>query len=313
MDMQGKLQARVSVCGSVYRNLLGIWAVLLLAACSGIPAGELTGPKKTFVSPDAIAADEAVMVFFRDDDDRSVGIPGIWVNDRLVGALQPGRYVQTSQCAGDARVFMLMRGQSEPLQDGVIRLSAGRVMYAHVHREGDGFVWRDLDEDSALRRLSQVKRQSHIVNRGRADCGVAVPLVASEPTQQRVLSADALFRFDGSALTDLLPSGRTALAALVRDIRDAQHPVQRLRVVGHADRLGDESYNDRLAEARASTVAAYLRQQGLTMPMEVIGRGSREPASRDCKGRPGPELIACLQPDRRVSIAWWDLPEATSP
>lgn len=309
MDTQATLQAKPST----YRALLGIWAMLLLAACSGIPAGELTGPKKAFVLPDDIAPDKAVMVFFRDDDDRSIGIPSIWVNDRLVGALHPGRYVQAVWCAGDARVSILMRGQPEPVQAGVRRLSAGRVVYGHLHREDSGFVLRDLDEESALRRLSQVKRQSHIVNRGLADCGIAV-VSPPEPVQQRVLSADALFRFDGAAMSDLLPSGQAALAALVRDIRESEQPVQRLRIVGHADRLGSAAYNDRLSEARANTVAAYLREQGLTLPMEVIGRGSREPVSRDCKGgRSNPALIACLQPDRRVSIAWWDVPKVSSP
>lgn len=49
-------------------------------------------------------------------------------------------------------------------------------------------------------------------------------------------------------------------------------------VVGHADDSGNPEYNQRMAEARARTVAAYLGQRGISMGQIVIEtKGSTQP------------------------------------
>jgi len=79
--------------------------------------------------------------------------------------------------------------------------------------------------------------------------------------------------------------------------------VERLTITGHTDRLGDPAYNERLGLQRASTVRDHLRNAGVGVPMEVRSMGEREPVTRDCRGsRRSAELVACLQPDRRVVV-----------
>lgn len=132
-----------------------------------------------------------------------------------------------------------------------------------------------------------------------------VPVQAPVPAMQKrvTLSADALFAFDRSATNDILPKGRAELDELARALQRQGVEVQSLQITGHADRLGSQAYNRELALRRASTVRDYLKASGLRVPMQVGSSGAREPVTMNCKGTARtPELIACLQPDRRVVV-----------
>jgi outer membrane protein OmpA-like peptidoglycan-associated protein len=75
-------------------------------------------------------------------------------------------------------------------------------------------------------------------------------------------------------------------------------------VTGHTDRLGTHAYNDALSLARARTVRDLLVGQGIDPKrVRTAGAGSRHPVTTQCVGtRATPELVGCLQPDRRVEI-----------
>jgi len=78
-----------------------------------------------------------------------------------------------------------------------------------------------------------------------------------------------------------------------------------ISVVGHADRIGKDAYNQRLSERRAAAVKAYLVKKGV--PVDKIltdGRGESESVTADaCNNVRGKALISCLQPDRRVDVS----------
>jgi len=144
-----------------------------------------------------------------------------------------------------------------------------------------------------------------------------VPVVKSEPApapaplaaapaprviEKISLATDVLFAFNKAELT---PAGEKKLDELARDAKGAD--VEKVVLVGHADRIGSEEYNQQLSEERAQAVADYLASQGVPKEhLQVEAKGKSEPITGDqCKNM-GPEsnknqkLIACLQPDRRV-------------
>ncbi|WP_237726132.1 OmpA family protein [Variovorax sp. CF313] len=137
------------------------------------------------------------------------------------------------------------------------------------------------------------------------------PMAATKPaaTVQPVvlpakttLGADGLFRFDGRSLADLLPEGRRKLDALASDLGSSARPVDSIRVTGHTDRLGSNSYNQALSLARASTVRDYLVQAGVpAQAVQVQGKGESEPKVQ-CTQTRRADLIDCLAPNRRVEI-----------
>jgi OOP family OmpA-OmpF porin len=80
-----------------------------------------------------------------------------------------------------------------------------------------------------------------------------------------------------------------------------------ITVEGHTDRLGTAAYNLALSARRAEVVKAYLVSAGgfNAAKLTAVGHGESRPVTKpeDCKGnRPTPQLIACLQPDRRVEV-----------
>jgi OmpA-OmpF porin, OOP family len=115
------------------------------------------------------------------------------------------------------------------------------------------------------------------------------------------LSIDTLFAFDKSAVTDMLTPGLTSLDRLVDEL--APRRVERLEVVGHADRLGTAAYNQALSYERAQAVLAYLEVRGLQArnPARAVGRGANEPRVK-CAQTDRATLIACLAPNRRVVV-----------
>lgn len=84
------------------------------------------------------------------------------------------------------------------------------------------------------------------------------------------LPGDVLFAFNKS---DLTPSAQSQLDALMGKLQNAD--VVSIKVVGHTDSVGSDSYNQSLSERRASSVAAYLLSQGLA-PNKITSEGKGE-------------------------------------
>ncbi|MFZ1890866.1 MAG: OmpA family protein [Formosimonas sp.] len=133
-------------------------------------------------------------------------------------------------------------------------------------------------------------------------CPPETPAPPAPKTERVNLSADALFRFDKAASTDLLPAGKQTLDELGNALRTEYAAVDGIALIGHTDRLGNDKYNYNLGLKRAHTVKSYLQNLGVTAPISVGSAGETQPVT-NCQGtKPTAELKACLQPDRRVSL-----------
>ncbi len=73
-----------------------------------------------------------------------------------------------------------------------------------------------------------------------------------------------------------------------------------IRISGHTDAIGTDTYNQDLSERRASSVEQALRQRGVSAPMTAKGYGESRPvAPNELKGKDNP---AGRQLNRRVEI-----------
>ena len=135
----------------------------------------------------------------------------------------------------------------------------------------------------------------------------ATPAAAGAPQaisrETYVLLTDTLFQFDKSGREDMIPGGLQRLADVAQRLKGYKS-IQTLTVLGYTDRLGGDDYNDKLSEARAKTVQAYLESLGVKSAASVAqGKGKRDPVSTGCSATASREQqIICLQPDRRVTI-----------
>ncbi len=120
---------------------------------------------------------------------------------------------------------------------------------------------------------------------------VMEPVVAAEPPAEPMKVEDAMylvfFDFDKSAVA---ASGESVLDAVGTEVKSRNLNV--LNVVGHTDRAGSRTYNNRLALKRANSVREALIKRGVDATLiKVDGRGEdqnlvqtddnvREPANR---------------------------------
>jgi OOP family OmpA-OmpF porin len=128
------------------------------------------------------------------------------------------------------------------------------------------------------------------------------PVVAAvKPVAEKItLAADALFDFDKAVLRD---EGKAKLDDLASKAKILK--IEVILAVGHADRFGKPAYNQKLSESRAAAVKDYLVSKGIEANrVYTEGKGSTQPVTKvdECKGAKSKKVVACLQPDRRVSI-----------
>ena len=119
--------------------------------------------------------------------------------------------------------------------------------------------------------------------------------------QKMTLDSRVLFDFDKAVLK---PDGK---AAIDSQIVGKLTQIQKLEVVlvtGHTDRLGTDAHNQPLSLRRADAVRDYLVSKGVPRDkIETLGMGEKQPLPGvQCDQKNLKELIACLQPNRRVEV-----------
>lgn len=122
---------------------------------------------------------------------------------------------------------------------------------------------------------------------------------APQEVEEITLFSDVLFGFDSATLT---AEGRRELDLAAGVVSGKAMQLDRILVIGHTDRIGAVSYNDKLSLRRAEAVRSYLISRGIdSRHIFAEGRGSREPVTY-CEGAVNAALKQCLQPNRRVQI-----------
>ena len=137
------------------------------------------------------------------------------------------------------------------------------------------------------------------------DSGVATqPVAPMPPKADEPVTASVLFDFDRSVLR---PGETPKLDELAAEFKGGAFG--RVDAVGHADRIGADSYNLRLSEQRAEAVRAHLVGKGVDAgSIRTEAKGETEAKTGEACKKLGPErrknqkLVECLQPDRRVEI-----------
>ncbi|WP_246860502.1 OmpA family protein [Noviherbaspirillum sp. UKPF54] len=128
---------------------------------------------------------------------------------------------------------------------------------------------------------------------------VAAPAVSKRCDFTVTLGSDQAFIFNKAVLSNTAKK-QIDDEVLARFRNCAK--VDLIMVTGHADRLGSQQYNQKLSEKRANAVAAYLKSKGATAEIDTLGAGKTQPVKSCADALPRARLIACLAPNRRVTI-----------
>jgi OOP family OmpA-OmpF porin len=110
----------------------------------------------------------------------------------------------------------------------------------------------------------------------------------------------AYFEFDRS---ELMQSEHDKLLTLANKLK-AMEGIAGVKVIGYADRIGSDDYNEKLSKRRAKEVEKFLQEHGYlktTVP-NIRWLGESVPITKCAAGTKRAALISCLQKDRRVTV-----------
>jgi OmpA-OmpF porin, OOP family len=168
----------------------------------------------------------------------------------------------------------------------------------YVAKSGYGLCWRTGYWTPAM---AIEECDPDLVKKEAPPAPAPAPAATPKPAAEKItLAADALFDFDKATLRAEGKKSLDELAAKAKGIN-----LEVIIAVGHADRIGDDKYNQKLSEKRSASVKDYLVSKGIEANrVYAEGKGEKQPVTGDkCKGdKKTKALIECLQPDRRVEI-----------
>lgn len=263
-----------------------------------------------FQVPGGITAAQSRVVFYRAAQSTLTGATSIFMDGRYHASLESGAWSALCYKTGPVEMGarqMRVGTQPQDLPDTItaMSLTPGQTHYMRVQQSADKPVLQPVAAVQALQELAGTRQQIHTISRVEQVCqeGVA-PAIAPAPVTERItLPADTLFAFARSDAQAMTGAGVHAMDRLMARLLGDFSQIDHLHVVGHADPLGQEERNEKLAQERAQTVRDYMVGRGFEgVRITTEGRGSREPVVTTCARQATPASIACNLPNRRVEV-----------
>lgn len=131
--------------------------------------------------------------------------------------------------------------------------------------------------DQQEHELRQVLRESEARDTANRAATEAAVIRRTSEVLTATFRSEVLFDFDSAVLK---PGGQAELARVARVLN--RYPQTLIRVEGHTDATGSETYNQQLSQRRADAVKTALVSEGVRAErIETIGFGESRPVSSD--------------------------------
>ena len=160
-----------------------------------------------------------------------------------------------------------------------------------VWKTGTGGCWRHgfWKEENAIEGCAGYKAPM-------AEAPAPVPAAEEDPAPAPMSVVEkhiVYFDFDSSDAGDV-----SDISSYINSLTT----VTSVKLVGHADRIGSNAYNDALSQKRVEAVSAALQSGGVSgsaISTDSVGEGA---PAKSCEGLRGATLIDCLRANRRVEV-----------
>ena len=165
---------------------------------------------------------------------------------------------------------------------------AGIAIGSAIGALSGGLIGNEIDNQDALmdQQDERIARQQRLIDENRRIIEELKRRGADVRSTKRgvvVNLPDVLFEFDSARLTGDAFRATGEIADVIRD-----YPQRNIAVEGHTDSVGTISYNQRLSESRARSVADELVAQGVSRRRIIVeGFGESDPiaSNRTDSGR----------------------------
>lgn len=276
-----------------------------LAACTTLtPREQWQTLGDTAISAPPLADHQALAVFYRPAESHPKAV-NLYINGDYQASLLAGSFTTMPVC-GTKQQFSASVSRHTAFGNrhtgAHYTLPVQETAYLRVTTNSQGeAILAHVDQATASAEIAALKQVNTTVSRVKAprDCQ---PVIAA-----KVLSLNALYQFDKAAYADLLPNGKQEIQAFVDQLKQRPaNQISHIVVSGYTDPQGSLAYNQTLSKQRAQSVAQFLRDTGISAPIQAEGYGQRDLLIPDCAARYAhnkAQQVTCNQPNRRVEIA----------
>jgi len=190
--------------------------------------------------------------------------------------------------------------------EAVIAEQTARDDMAQAQAQRERVLLEARDREAALARqqallsqqqAQQSQRQAQTAEQEASDARQQLEAMQARQTERGMILTLGNVLFDTNGDT-LKPGADELVSRLSQFLQN--HPDIKVRIEGHTDSTGSDSYNEALSQRRADAVASALENRGVPVArIQAVGRGKSAPVA-------GNDTSAGRQQNRRVEIIFSD-------
>lgn len=252
---------------SIRLPLLSVLTVTTILGCAGTPTD----------SEQLIAARTAVTAAASDPEVGRHGAVDLERARQSLDAAEQAAKSRKPQASVDHQAYLAERQARTAVERASAKRAEERVANSEAERTKVLLAAREAEVRQAQATAAAAENRSTQSEAEAARLAQELEALKAQPTPRGLVLTLGDVLFD-SGKSELKPGAVRALDNLVEFLR--AHPQRRVQVEGFTDSVGDEEYNDRLAQRRADSVMAALAARGIERSrIEAIGYGEAFPVA----------------------------------
>ena len=110
--------------------------------------------------------------------------------------------------------------------------------------------------------------------RGTAPTTNSQPLEGATDIGNLQIEGEVRFASESAQLTD---EGKQTLNKVAQKLAGLNEETVAVKVIGHTSKSGESEFNQTVSQQRAQSVADYLRDRGVKLKIEAVGKGAQQP------------------------------------